>query len=233
MDPWQERWLTGWMAAGAAMHPPATATCIVQRGPRSGQGPKKSSCPNGKLNKLFQITTYGGLRLCEPNGWCFERPPTHSGTVSLEPLAYLRSTKTPEQLRNRRPFSEQLCKEPSAAAGKASAAPEPIALPGVGGGVLAVLAQLARRHFAASREVVDIVLGLLALILCLSVVCPSEDRRAWPTLSRSVEEPLVTQTARAPACPPLRTAVGRRTSGKPKPQSKVFAGVPMCTNWLD
>ncbi len=51
--------------------------------------------------------------------------------------------------------------------------PEPITLLGVGGAILAVTAQMARRYFEAAKEVVDVILGFIALILCLPVLCLS------------------------------------------------------------
>ena len=48
--------------------------------------------------------------------------------------------------------------------------PEPITMIGVGGGVLVILGPLARRHFDTAKEVVDVLLGCVALILYLPVL---------------------------------------------------------------
>lgn len=48
--------------------------------------------------------------------------------------------------------------------------PEPITLVSVGGGLLGLLVHLARRYFEATKEVLDIALGALALILALPVL---------------------------------------------------------------
>jgi len=47
---------------------------------------------------------------------------------------------------------------------------EPITIIGVGAGLLGLMTQLARRYFALAKEVVDIVLGFIALVLCLPVL---------------------------------------------------------------
>ncbi len=48
--------------------------------------------------------------------------------------------------------------------------PEPITLVAVGGGFLGLLGHLARRYFELAKEVVDIVLGSIALVLALPVL---------------------------------------------------------------
>lgn len=48
--------------------------------------------------------------------------------------------------------------------------PEPITLVGAGGGVIAILAQLARWYFNAAKEVVDILLGVILGLLVLPVL---------------------------------------------------------------
>ncbi len=48
--------------------------------------------------------------------------------------------------------------------------PEPITLVGVGVGVAGLMTQLARRYFELAKEVVDIVLGFLALVLALPLL---------------------------------------------------------------
>jgi len=48
--------------------------------------------------------------------------------------------------------------------------PEPITIIGVGAGLLGLMTQLARRYFALAKEVVDIVLGFIALVLALPVL---------------------------------------------------------------
>lgn len=48
--------------------------------------------------------------------------------------------------------------------------PEPITIIGVGAGLFGLMTQLARRYFALAKEVVDIVLGFIALVLCLPVL---------------------------------------------------------------
>lgn len=48
--------------------------------------------------------------------------------------------------------------------------PEPITLIGAGGGLLAILAQLARHYFDAAKEVVDILLGAVFGIIALPVL---------------------------------------------------------------
>lgn len=48
--------------------------------------------------------------------------------------------------------------------------PEPITLVGAGGGVIAILAQLARWYFNAAKEVVDILLGVIFGLLALPVL---------------------------------------------------------------
>jgi len=45
--------------------------------------------------------------------------------------------------------------------------PEPLTVIAVGSGVLGVAAQLARRYFEMAKEVVDIILGIVALVLTL------------------------------------------------------------------
>jgi len=51
--------------------------------------------------------------------------------------------------------------------------PEPITIIGFGAGFLALTSHLARRYFDVAKEVADIVLGFLALVLCLPmlIVC--------------------------------------------------------------
>jgi lipopolysaccharide/colanic/teichoic acid biosynthesis glycosyltransferase len=51
--------------------------------------------------------------------------------------------------------------------------PEPITMTGVGGGTIGFAIHLARRHFDAAKEVVDIALGFIALVLWLPllIVC--------------------------------------------------------------
>ncbi len=51
--------------------------------------------------------------------------------------------------------------------------PEPVTIIGVGAGLLGLMTQLARRYFGLAKEVVDIVLGFVALVLSLPllVVC--------------------------------------------------------------
>ena len=48
--------------------------------------------------------------------------------------------------------------------------PEPITLVGVGGGILSLLVHLARRYFEVAKEVLDIFLGLVALIVFLPIL---------------------------------------------------------------
>ena len=48
--------------------------------------------------------------------------------------------------------------------------PEPITIISVGAGLLGLMTQLARRYFALAKEVVDIVLGFIALVLALPVL---------------------------------------------------------------
>jgi len=48
--------------------------------------------------------------------------------------------------------------------------PEPITIIGVGAGLLGLMTQLARRYFGLAKEVVDIVLGFVALVLSLPVL---------------------------------------------------------------
>ena len=48
--------------------------------------------------------------------------------------------------------------------------PEPLTIIGVGAGLLGLMTQLARRYFALAKEVVDIVLGFIALVLSLPVL---------------------------------------------------------------
>jgi lipopolysaccharide/colanic/teichoic acid biosynthesis glycosyltransferase len=48
--------------------------------------------------------------------------------------------------------------------------PEPVTLIGVGTGLAALTSHLARRHFEVAKEVVDIILGAAALMLCLPVL---------------------------------------------------------------
>ncbi len=48
--------------------------------------------------------------------------------------------------------------------------PEPITIITVGAGLLGLMTQLARRYFALAKEVVDIVLGFIALVLSLPVL---------------------------------------------------------------
>lgn len=48
--------------------------------------------------------------------------------------------------------------------------PEPVTLVGVGVGVAGLMTQLARRYFELAKEVVDIVLGFVALLLVLPVL---------------------------------------------------------------
>jgi lipopolysaccharide/colanic/teichoic acid biosynthesis glycosyltransferase len=48
--------------------------------------------------------------------------------------------------------------------------PEPITIVSLGGGTVALLTHLARRYFVLAKEVVDIVLGSLALVLFLPVL---------------------------------------------------------------
>jgi len=51
--------------------------------------------------------------------------------------------------------------------------PEPVTLVGLSAGLLGLTAQLARRYFELAKEVLDILLGAIALVLCLPllVVC--------------------------------------------------------------
>ena len=51
--------------------------------------------------------------------------------------------------------------------------PEPITIIGFGAGFLALSSHLARRYFGVAKEVVDIVLGFIALVLCLPVLAAS------------------------------------------------------------
>jgi len=48
--------------------------------------------------------------------------------------------------------------------------PEPVTLFALGGGMLGLLAHLARRYFEIAKEVVDILLGAIALILALPIL---------------------------------------------------------------
>ena len=48
--------------------------------------------------------------------------------------------------------------------------PEPITIIGVGAGLIGLMTQLARRYFGLAKEVVDIVLGFVALVLCLPIL---------------------------------------------------------------
>jgi len=48
--------------------------------------------------------------------------------------------------------------------------PEPVTIIGFGAGFLALTSHLARRYFDVAKEVADIVLGFLALVLCLPVL---------------------------------------------------------------
>lgn len=48
--------------------------------------------------------------------------------------------------------------------------PEPITLVAVGGGLLGLTSQLARRYFELAKEVLDIVLGFLALVISLPIL---------------------------------------------------------------
>ena len=51
--------------------------------------------------------------------------------------------------------------------------PEPITIFGLGMGFLALTRHLARHYFEVAKEVVDIVLGFIALVLCLPVLAAS------------------------------------------------------------
>ena len=48
--------------------------------------------------------------------------------------------------------------------------PEPVTIIGVGGGVVALTTHLARRYFAAAKEVADVILGFIACVGCLPVL---------------------------------------------------------------
>ena len=48
--------------------------------------------------------------------------------------------------------------------------PEPITIIGVGAGLCGLMTQLARRYFSLAKEVVDIVLGFVALVLTLPLL---------------------------------------------------------------
>jgi lipopolysaccharide/colanic/teichoic acid biosynthesis glycosyltransferase len=48
--------------------------------------------------------------------------------------------------------------------------PEPITIVTIGGGILGVTGHLARRHFDAAKEVADIVLGTIALVVALPII---------------------------------------------------------------
>jgi len=48
--------------------------------------------------------------------------------------------------------------------------PEPLTLVGLGGALLSLLVHLSRRYFAAAKEVVDVVLSFLALVIFLPVL---------------------------------------------------------------
>jgi len=48
--------------------------------------------------------------------------------------------------------------------------PEPITIVGVGMGFLALTSHLARRYFETAKEVADILLGFVAMVLCLPVL---------------------------------------------------------------
>jgi lipopolysaccharide/colanic/teichoic acid biosynthesis glycosyltransferase len=48
--------------------------------------------------------------------------------------------------------------------------PEPITMIGVGAGFLTLATTLARRYFDVAKEVADVVLGFIALVLCLPVL---------------------------------------------------------------
>ncbi|MBE3039262.1 MAG: sugar transferase [Chloroflexi bacterium] len=48
--------------------------------------------------------------------------------------------------------------------------PEPITIVGMGVGVLALSSHLARRYFEVAKEIVDIVLGAIALLVCLPLI---------------------------------------------------------------
>ncbi len=48
--------------------------------------------------------------------------------------------------------------------------PEPITMIGVSAGILAILGQLARRYFETAKEIVDIILGVIALLLVLPIL---------------------------------------------------------------
>ena len=47
--------------------------------------------------------------------------------------------------------------------------PEPLTMVAVGTGVLTLTAQLARHYFEAAKEVVDVLMGFVALVLTLPV----------------------------------------------------------------
>ncbi len=48
--------------------------------------------------------------------------------------------------------------------------PEPITMIGVSAGILAILGQLARRYFETAKEIVDIILGAIVLLLMLPIL---------------------------------------------------------------
>ena len=48
--------------------------------------------------------------------------------------------------------------------------PEPVTLVALGGGLLGLMAHLAKRYFEAAKEVLDLVLGTILLIVCTPVI---------------------------------------------------------------
>jgi len=51
--------------------------------------------------------------------------------------------------------------------------PEPLTMIGVGAGLMALVSHLARRYFELAKEVVDIILGFVLLVLCLPILAVS------------------------------------------------------------